>query len=92
MRKLTRRGELGVGSLPHDPLQTHARTHEPNADKRQRIVPRRVSARIRHTCLPALPDGYGCCSGKEGLDEGAEGEPSAGFAAYLVPDASDRCT
>jgi hypothetical protein len=85
---LTRRGELRVGSLSHDPLQTHACTYKPDADKRQRIAPGGITACIWHARLSALPNGDSCRHGEKSLDKGAKGKPGTCLAAHLIANAT----
>ena len=83
-------GKLGIETLAHDTLQTHAGAHEPDDDKREGALPRRVPAVVAHAARMALPQRDGGAHGEEGLDKGAECHPGAGLAAELVTDAADK--
>ena len=88
--KLTRRCKLRVDALAHDPLQTHARAHQPQTRVRARVGPRgRIAAR-RDAALPALPKADRRGHGEERLDERAEDQPQTRLRADPVADAADE--
>lgn len=84
--------ELGVDSLAHDALETHARAHESDTHIGERIVPGRVVARVGRRALAALPDRKSSGHGEQRLEEGAEGEPPPRLRPHAVADAPEERT
>lgn len=83
-------GELGVETLSHDALETHAGADEADGDEREGVAPCGVTTVVCDAARVALPDGDGGDHGEECLDESAEGHPHAGLAPNLVAKTSDE--
>jgi hypothetical protein len=86
----TSRCKLGVHTLAHDTLQTHARTNQPQTRVCARVGPRGLSASGSDAALPALPerDGAGHC--EESLNNGAEEQPQARGGADAITDTAKK--
>lgn len=84
--------ELGVHTLAHDPLQTHACAHEADGSVGESIRPRRHASRIGDRRLTTLPYAEGGSHGEEGLDEGTEEQPCARLCPHPVSNAAQEST